>query len=114
MRNAKPSTTAVLPTPASPVRIGLDGASVRISTIWRISKSRPSTGSISPCLAGGQVDRVLIESWRLGSYRYPWLHGLRGLSPGSAALSSAEPYKIGQVFVQILRDLLQHVGNLPR
>ena len=49
---AKPSTTAVLPTPASPVRIGLFWRRrVRMSTIWRISKSRPRTGSILPFLA---------------------------------------------------------------
>jgi len=48
-RSAKPSTTAVLPTPASPVRIGLFWRRrIRMSTIWRISSSRPATGSISP------------------------------------------------------------------
>ena len=42
MRSAKPSTTAVLPTPASPVRIGLFWRRrIRMSTIWRISSSRP-------------------------------------------------------------------------
>ena len=51
-RSAKPSTTAVLPTPASPVRIGLF-CRRRISTsmIWRISGSRPTTGSILPSRA---------------------------------------------------------------
>ena len=48
-RSAKPSTTAVLPTPASPVRMGLFcRRRMRISMTWRISKSRPSTGSILP------------------------------------------------------------------
>ena len=49
MRWAKPSTTAVLPTPASPIRIGLF-CRRRISTsiTWRISASRPMIGSISP------------------------------------------------------------------
>ena len=52
MRQAKPSTTAVLPTPASPVRIGLFWRRrVRMSTTWRISTSRPSTGSILPARA---------------------------------------------------------------
>ena len=52
MRSARPSTTAVLPTPASPVRIGLFcRRRVRMSTIWRISKSRPRIGSILPALA---------------------------------------------------------------
>ena len=52
MRSAKPSTTAVLPTPASPVRIGLFcRRRMRMSTIWRISSSRPTIGSISPLRA---------------------------------------------------------------
>ena len=52
MRKAKPSTTAVFPTPASPVRMGLFcRRRVRMSTTWRISKSRPSTGSICPARA---------------------------------------------------------------
>ena len=52
MRSAKPSTTAVLPTPASPVRIGLFWRRrIRMSTIWRISSSRPTIGSISPLRA---------------------------------------------------------------
>ncbi len=51
-RRAKPSTTAVLPTPASPVRIGLFcRRRVRMSMIWRISLSRPRIGSILPALA---------------------------------------------------------------
>ena len=42
MRSAKPSTTAVFPTPASPVRIGLFcRRRIRISMTWRISMSRP-------------------------------------------------------------------------
>ena len=52
MRIAKPSTTAVLPTPASPVRIGLFcRRRIRMSMIWRISGSRPTTGSILPSRA---------------------------------------------------------------
>ena len=52
IRKANPSTTAVLPTPASPVRIGLFcRRRIRISTICRISPSRPRIGSISPFLA---------------------------------------------------------------
>ncbi len=52
IRMAKPSTTAVLPTPASPVIIGLFcRRRIRMSTIWRISSSRPVTGSISPLRA---------------------------------------------------------------
>ena len=49
MRRAKPSTTAVLPTPASPARIGLFcRRRSRISITWRISASRPTILSISP------------------------------------------------------------------
>ena len=52
MRKANPSTTAVLPTPASPVRIGLFWRRrIRTSTIWRISSSRPTIGSILPSRA---------------------------------------------------------------
>ncbi|MCY1426868.1 hypothetical protein D3C76_975270 [compost metagenome] len=52
MRRARPSTTAVLPTPGSPVRIGLFcRRRPRMSIIWRISPSRPSTGSSLPLRA---------------------------------------------------------------
>ena len=52
MRSARPSTTAVLPTPASPVRMGLFWRRrVRMSIICRISASRPITGSILPSRA---------------------------------------------------------------
>ena len=52
IRWANPSTTAVLPTPASPVRIGLFWRRrVRMSMTWRISKSRPRIGSIFPARA---------------------------------------------------------------
>ena len=52
MRSAKPSTTAVLPTPASPVRIGLFcRRRISTSTTWRISWSRPTIGSSSPLRA---------------------------------------------------------------
>ena len=62
-RSAKPSTTAVLPTPASPVRIGLFcRRRIRMSMIWRISSSRPRTGSILPSRARcGQVGGVLRQ-----------------------------------------------------
>ena len=48
----EPSTTAVLPTPASPVMIGLFWRRrIRMSIAWRISASRPITGSILPSRA---------------------------------------------------------------
>ncbi len=51
-RSAKPSTTAVFPTPGSPVRIGLFWRRrIRMSTTCRISASRPSTGSMRPARA---------------------------------------------------------------
>ncbi len=49
MRSASPSTTALLPTPASPTRIGLFFLRrERICTRRSISLSRPTTGSICP------------------------------------------------------------------
>ena len=52
MRSAKPSTTAVFPTPASPVSMGLFWRRrIRMSITCRISVSRPSTGSSLPLLA---------------------------------------------------------------
>ena len=46
---ARPSTTAVLPTPGSPMRTGLFLVRrLRISMTRTISESRPMTGSISP------------------------------------------------------------------
>ncbi len=63
MRSAKPSTTAVLPTPASPVRIGLFWRRrVRMSTTWRISLSRPRIGSILPARALAVRSIVNCES----------------------------------------------------
>ena len=52
MRIARPSAIAVLPTPGSPIKIGL--FLVRRDNIWivrRISSSRPMTGSILPARA---------------------------------------------------------------
>ena len=49
---ARPSTTAVLPTPASPIKTGLFLVRrLRISITRAISRSRPITGSILPFLA---------------------------------------------------------------
>ena len=52
IRSASPSTTAVLPTPGSPIRHGL--FFVRLDRIWTtrmISRSRPITGSSLPSAA---------------------------------------------------------------
>jgi hypothetical protein len=52
MASARPSTTAVFPTPASPVSNGLFcRRRSRMSTMVRISCARPITGSISPARA---------------------------------------------------------------
>src|SRR5580658_1178032 len=61
IRWAKPSTIAVLPTPASPVRIGLFWRRrIRISMIWRISASRPMIGSIRPARGPGCSTRPVL------------------------------------------------------
>ena len=63
MRWASPSTTAVLPTPGSPMSTGL--FLVRrdsTCTTRRISASRPMTGSSLPSrAAGGEVGAVLLQ-----------------------------------------------------
>ncbi|MCY1302054.1 hypothetical protein D9M70_516930 [compost metagenome] len=52
MRRARPSTTAVLPTPASPTTMGLFfRRRARMSIIWRMAASRHSTGSSLPSRA---------------------------------------------------------------
>ena len=58
MREARPSTMAVLPTPGSPIRTGL--FLLRRDSTWmqrRISSSRPMTGSILPLSASA------VRSW---------------------------------------------------
>ena len=52
MRCARPSTTALLPTPGSPMRIGLFFLRRQsICTIRSVSRSRPTTGSNPPLAA---------------------------------------------------------------
>ena len=96
MRCAKPSTTAVLPTPASPVRIGLF-CRRRISTsmIWRISSSRPRIGSISPDFA------LAVRSWlKRSSAVVPF--GPNAVSPaGVSAAATPEP-SIGRMLASSL------------
>ncbi len=69
MRWARPSTTAVLPTPASPMRTGL--FLVRRDRTWmtrRISSSRPMTGSSLPWRARAVRSRVYFSrTWYLPS-----------------------------------------------
>ena len=81
MRRARPSTTAVLPTPASPVRIGLFWRlRSRMSTSWRISASRPITGSMWPSRA--RWVRLVVNWSSAGVFDSP-------PSPGSASPSAA-------------------------
>ena len=67
MRCARPSTTAVLPTPGSPISTGL--FLVRRESTWttrRISASRPITGSILPSRASAVRSRPYFSSaWKL-------------------------------------------------
>ncbi len=58
IRRARPSTTAVLPTPGAPTRIGLFcRRRSRMSMHWRISPSRPTMGSMRPSRASA------VRSW---------------------------------------------------
>lgn len=79
MRRARPSTTAVLPTPGAPTRIGLFcRRRRRMSTHWRISPSRPTMGSMRPARASA------VRSWVYWS------------SSGSGALSGLSPPAAGR------------------
>ncbi len=93
IRTASPSTTAVLPTPASPVRIGLFcRRRIRMLTICRTSASRPITASISPFLA--RSVRLTVNWSRPGVWVTPAGPGAEPPTPVSAAAgpsSSAEP-----------------------
>ena len=82
IRNASPSTTAVLPTPADPVRIGLFcRRRVRMSMVRRISASRPTTGSILP--ASARSVRLTVNWSRLGVF-----DGAPAGAPGAAGVPS--------------------------
>ena len=69
IRRAKPSTTAVFPTPGSPIRTGL--FLVRRERTWivrRTSSSRPITGSILPSRASAVRSRpYLLSAWKVPS-----------------------------------------------
>ena len=86
MRCAKPSTTAVLPTPASPVRIGLFcRRRIRTSMTWRTSSSRPRIGSISPALA------LAVRSWLNRSSAVVPLAPGAAVAPSAPAAATPEP-----------------------
>ncbi len=86
IRSAKPSTTAVLPTPASPTSIGLFcRRRSRMSTTCRISASRPITGSILParaCSVRSIVKRRKASALPIGA-------GARSVASPSGAASAA-------------------------
>ena len=112
MRSAKPSTTAVLPTPASPVRIGLFcRRRIRMSTIWRISSSRPTIGSISPLRAFSVRSMAnLLERLLLAHLRRR--HGAARLSRAPPAIEpslAAEPV-FGRAADDPCEILRQRVG----
>ena len=55
---------------------------------------------------GGKIDRVLIESRRLGARRYAWLRGLGGAAWRCGFILCRAGDKIGQALVQLFdRDL---------
>ncbi len=80
-RRARPSTTAVLPTPGAPISTGL--FLVRRLRIWmvrRISSSRPMMGSILPARASGaQVAGVGVQGRLLAVRRAGLVVALVGL-----------------------------------
>ena len=88
-RSAKPSTTAVLPTPASPVSIGLFcRRRSKISIRRRISRSRPTISSISPALARA----VRSTQYRAKASPLPIAAGdIKAAGCPVAALSPPEP-----------------------
>ena len=108
IRRARPSTTAVLPTPASPVRIGLFWRRrIRMSTIWRTSASRPMTGSISPFLA--RSVRLMVNWSRAGV----WVTAGRPLARAggrSPPRSPAGPVVLGRAGDQLHQVGLEQVG----
>ena len=111
-RCAKPSTTAVLPTPASPVRIGLFWRRrIRMSTIWRISSSRPVTGSISPLLRLlGQVDGELLE--RLLLAHRGGRHRARSPRPAGRRPCRCRPAARGLLRARLGDDGVEVVGQV--
>ncbi|CAJ9021338.1 Uncharacterised protein [Burkholderia pseudomallei] len=88
---ASPSTTAVLPTPASPVSSGLFWRRRnRTSIIVRISSSRPTTGSICPARARAVRSRQNCSSGEPP----PFCCIALDASPGMAAPKSLSSYGV--------------------
>ncbi len=91
MRSARPSTTAVLPTPASPVMIGLFWRRrIRMSIAWRISASRPITGSILPSRA--RCVRLVVYVSSAGVFDGP-VAGAVPSAAGARPPSSVSPWR---------------------
>ena len=119
---AKPSTMAVLPTPASPRRTGLFLVRrPRICIVRSISFSRPMTGSSLPWRASSVRSRPKLS--RAGVFDFP----ARGASPGARraaqpAASALRPFRafhaVAEQVEHLLADLLklqsqvhQHLGG---
>ena len=120
IRIAKPSTTAVFPTPASPVRIGLFWRRrVRMSITCRISKSRPRIGSIFPARALAVRSSVNCSRAFVLPGTPDRVSGPPPASPGAprawAALSSAEPLQIsGKLFASFSGEMAAKPGEISR
>ena len=107
-RWAKPSTMAVLPTPASPSSTGL--FLVRRQRTWiarSISRSRPITGSSLFCLANSVRSRPKLSS--AGVFDLPPLAAARRLATGfpPTALALATFESVAQQIQDFLPHLLQ-------
>src|SRR5215208_2492465 len=95
MRCARPSTTAVLPTPGSPTSTGLFLVRrERICMIRSISVSRPTTGSSLPSAAS------------LVRLRPNWSSSLEDFLPSPAAAPDAAPAGPGEHADDLVADLL--------
>ena len=111
MRWARPSTMAVLPTPASPSSTGL--FLVRRERIWitrSISFSRPMTGSSLPSRASSVRSRPKASrAGRLATCRRP---GRCAPLPRRPAALLVLVVRVGRVGAEELEDLLAHVLEL--
>ena len=136
MRCARPSTTAVLPTPGSPISTGLFLVRrARICMTRRISTSRPITGSSLPrrassvrsrayCSSARNVDsgfcevtrwlpRTDVSACRIASREAPWrassCAGRIGFSRGDGQQDMLGGDVLVLEFLGFLEGLLQHL-----
>ncbi|MNY26736.1 hypothetical protein D3C86_1606000 [compost metagenome] len=110
-RKARPSTTAVLPTPASPASRGLFcRRRISTSTIWRISSSRPDTGSISPARALA----VRSTAKRSNAARSLPCVGASSPTTSVAVAASGEPCTIASICSSSLSGTMrENWGDMP-